>query len=130
MVTRTVKYALSVLRVLAESPGERVLGRDIARVAGIPPHYVSKILSRLQKAGFVESQKGWGGGFVLTKWGARRPLADVWRLFDARWDEGACVFGLKRCNASRPCPLHSRWAGIRGAFEQMLADTPVAQLGG
>ena len=128
MISQTGRYALRILGYLADHPGERALGRDIARDTGIPANYLSKILNQLRKAGFVLSQKGWGGGFVLNARASRQPIARVLELFDGRRDREACIFELKPCDARNPCPLHHRWEPVRTEFDAMLRSVLVRNL--
>ena len=65
MFSQTSRYALRILGYLATNRDRWVLAREIAGETGIPANYLSKILSQLRKRGFVESLKGWGGGFRL-----------------------------------------------------------------
>ena len=128
MVTHTGRYALRILGFLVDRPGERALGRDIARETGIPANYLSKILNQLRKAGFVRSQKGWGGGFLLDGRATRQPIADVLRLFEGRRDTDACVFELRACDANNPCPLHHHWDRVRREYDGMLNSVSVGDL--
>lgn len=130
MISKTAQYALSILRALADRPGERIQGRDIARETGVPAGYLAKIMSRLAHEGFVDGQKGWGGGFRLNPQGAKKPLLHVIELFDGLPDRHECLFGLRRCSESAPCPLHGRWDEIRTSFRRMLSRTKVSQLAG
>ncbi len=129
MVTQTGKYALRILGYLADHPGERVLGRDIAADTGIPANYLSKILNQLRKAGYVLSQKGWGGGFLLHERAARRPIGDVLELIEGPKDNDSCVFELRPCDASHPCPLHQSWDRVRREYDAMLSSVSVGDLG-
>lgn len=128
MISRTAQYALSILSVLADRPGQRTQGRDIARTTGVPANYLAKIMSRLTRGGFVDGRKGWGGGFTLTPRGAKKPLLGVMELFDGLPGRHECLFGLRRCNEADPCPLHDHWEQIRSSFREMLTRTKVGQL--
>jgi len=130
MITQTVKYALQILGYLHSRGKERVRGDEIARATGIPANYLSKILNQLRKAGIVDSQKGWGGGFVLRREALRRPITDIVTIFEGRSARGAqeCVFGLSRCDATDPCPLHPFWESIRGTYDDMLRKTSIGDL--
>ena len=60
MITQTGKYALRILAYLAEHEGERIQGHRIADDTAIPSNYLSKILNKLCKCGWVSSRKGFG----------------------------------------------------------------------
>ena len=128
MISKTAQYALSILRALADRPGKRIQGRNLARETGVPANYLAKIMSRLTREGFVDGQKGWGGGFTLNPRGAKKPLLRVIELFDGLPDRHECLFGLRRCNEADPCPLHGHWEQIRSSFREMLSSTKVGQL--
>jgi Rrf2 family protein len=130
MVSQTTRYALQILGYLADHGGGLVSGDEIARQTNIPANYLSKILNQLRKAGFVESQKGWGGGFALKPDASLRPIGDVLETFEGSGPNGIdeCVFGLPRCDEQNPCPLHSHWAKIRDSYAKMLQGTTIAKL--
>ncbi len=128
MVTQTGRYALRILGYLVDRPGERVLGREIAAATGIPPNYLSKILNQLRKAGFVLSQKGWGGGFLLDRRALRFPIVRVLELFEGRRDNRSCVFELKPCDEHHPCPLHHRWRRVQREYDAMTRSVAVGDL--
>lgn len=129
MLTLTVQYALQILGHLRVGGTRRVRADEIARSTGIPANYLSKILNQLRKAGIVDSQKGWGGGFVLREEALGRPITDVVRIFEGstRGDR-ECAFGLSRCDSENPCALHPFWDRIRGAYSEMLDGTSIGDL--
>ncbi len=128
MISQTVKYALRILGYLADHPGERIQGGQIAADTGIPSNYLSKILNQLRKKGFVLSQKGWGGGFMLAETAGRAPIAEVLTLFEGERDSGTCVFEMRDCDSSNPCPLHDHWERIQSQYLEMLNTTTIADL--
>ena len=130
MISRTARYALHVLAILAARPAERLRGEEIAATTGIPVNYLSKILNQLRKAGLVESRKGWGGGFQLQADAGQRPIRDVLVVFDGleSADRHDCAFGRPACDSEHPCAMHDEWAGVRDGFTRMITATKVADL--
>lgn len=130
MISRTSRYALHVLGFLAARPGVRLSAVEIAGQTGIPANYLAKILGRLGKAGLVDAQKGWGGGFALQPEAAGRPLVDVVELFDGLGsaNPGDCAYGRPRCNADNPCALHDDWLLARNTTAAMLTGKHVSDL--
>jgi Rrf2 family protein len=128
MVSRTGKYALRILGYLADHPDKRVQGKEIAAETSIPANYSSKILNQLRKRGLIQSQKGWGGGFLLDPQALAVPIAEVLELFEGRREAQACIFEFRKCDTSNPCPLHGHWERIRGAYEGMLGTTSIGDL--
>ena len=129
MVSQTGKYALRILGYLADHSGSWVLGREVAAATGIPANYLGKILNQLRKAGYVVSQKGWGGGFMLATGKLRASIAGVVEAIDGRRPADKCVFELGRCNSKNPCPLHEHWQRVNEQLDTMLAQVTIGSLG-
>ena len=129
MISQTVKYALRILGHLADHPGEWIQGDQIAAATVIPANYLSKILNQLRKRGLVQSQKGWGGGFLLQGHALGVPIREVVELFDGPRETGQCVFELQPCDAEHPCPLHQRWERVRHEYQSMLTTLTIGDLG-
>jgi Rrf2 family protein len=130
MVSQTGRYALRILGYLVEHPGRWVLGKDIAAATGIPANYLGKILNQLRKAGYVRSQKGWGGGFMLVPARLRAPIAGVLEAIEGKRADDSCVFELRRCNAKNPCPLHQHWQRVKERYGAMLDEVTIGALRG
>ena len=128
MVTLTGKYALRILGYLAERPETWVQGSQIAADTGIPANYLSKILNQLRKKGYVESQKGWGGGFLMKKKVLKTRIHDVLTYLEGPRDEKKCIFGLRECDDDDPCPLHDRWEAIQRGYKDMLMQVTIGDL--
>src|SRR5580704_17537317 len=68
MLTNKGKYGLKAMIHLAGvEPGRPALVSDIARDNEIPKKFLDTILGELRNAGFVQSKKGKGGGYVLAR---------------------------------------------------------------
>jgi Rrf2 family protein len=129
MYSRTTRYAFHLLGTLARRRDELVSGEELARLTGIPANYLSKILNQLRKSGFVESQKGWGGGFRLDEKSLDRPIMDVLEAVEGQLRAlNDCAFGLPACDENHPCPLHDQWEQVRHASDRMLEETRISDL--
>jgi Rrf2 family iron-sulfur cluster assembly transcriptional regulator len=128
LISQTVRYAFRILGYLADHPGEWIPGEQIAKETGIPANYLSKILNQLRKRGFVQSQKGWGGGFLLEKSAMNTPISEVVELLDGRVKPQECIFGFDTCDLENPCPLHPHWEKITGTMGEMLDTVTIADL--
>lgn len=128
MVSQTGRYALRILGYLADHPGQWIQGSQISSETGIPSNYLSKILNQLRKRGFVLSRKGWGGGFLLKGEAQLTPILNVLELFQGTRDDKQCIFGLRKCDAQNPCPLHEPWEKIQEAYQRMLSGTTISDL--
>ena len=130
MISRTGKHALQILGHLVRNEGEWISGQDIAVATDIPANYLGKILNNLAKHEFVESRKGWGGGFTIHMKAMTRPISEVLEVVEGPTaaESKECVYGLGQCNDDQPCPLHQHFKPIRGAFDDMLNNVTVRDI--
>lgn len=125
MLRRTSEYALRALIDLAQHTEEwPIPGSTIAERAGIPPKYLSAVLSNLVRQGVLESIRGKSGGFSMAHAPEHTSLLDVLTPFEQFGTE-RCPFGNDRCNEEDPCAAHHEWTKVRAAQHQFLHDTSV-----
>ncbi len=87
-----------------------------------------KFYKALVKQGFIESQKGKGGGFYFD---TKKPDLSLKQLIVASQGENifsGCGFGLKQCDDNNPCPLHDKYALIRDALIKLVTEKSVQSL--
>ncbi|NOU96610.1 Rrf2 family transcriptional regulator [Paenibacillus sp. LMG 31456] len=66
--TKATNYALhTMLMLFAASPVKPVGVQQLAESQNVSPTYLSKILTRLVKAGMIESVSGANGGYRLSR---------------------------------------------------------------
>jgi Rrf2 family protein len=129
LLSQTTEYALRAMAWLATAPGgEPVRAVDLSSATGIPTHYLSKILRRLVLAGLLDSQKGQGGGFSLSR--APREIAFIHILsaVDAYPTQGRCAFGWGECDSTDPCPLHNSWSQLGDRILAWASDTSLEEI--
>ena len=137
MFSKSSECALrAMIYIAAQKPGTPVLSRDVAEYLGMPIQCMTKIMRGLAKRGLLESLKGRGGGFVLTRNADSLSILDVVEAVEGRLTPH-CLLGLKVCADETACPVHCQWAQLRGqemevlrhqsigAMAQMLFASPV-----
>lgn len=66
--SKATNYALHTMLMLVEAASVKPIGvQQLAEAQGVSPTYLSKILTRLVKAGMIESVSGVNGGYRLTR---------------------------------------------------------------
>ena len=81
MISQTAEYALRAMVFLA-TQNKAVTGLQIAEITKVPPGYLSKLMHKLVQAKLVLSQRGIGGGFVLSKKPSEISILDVVNAVD------------------------------------------------
>ncbi|MFH1120503.1 MAG: Rrf2 family transcriptional regulator [Bacteroidota bacterium] len=130
MFNKETEYALRglVYIQLQNSEGKRPGIAEIAEQIDAPHFYTAKILQRLVRQGFIESQKGKGGGFYFDSKKPDLPLKEL--IIATQGDNlfSGCGFGLKQCDDNNPCPLHDKYALIRNALNKLVTEENVQSL--
>ena len=130
MLSTTSEHALRALARLAQlTRGEAILGRDLARDAGVPPQYLAKIMLALRNAGLVLATRGTRGGYMLLRPADAVHLIDVVSLFEgpAAWPQ--CLLrGGRQCNSKNPCAAHAHWGKVRDGYLEFLEQTTLHDL--
>lgn len=130
MFKKETEYALRALVYiqLQNSKQRRPGIAEIASEIETPQSFTAKILQRLVKQGFVESQKGINGGFYFDKDKEDLTLKKVIVSIEGDSLFNGCGFGLKHCDENNPCPLHYNYAPIRDAINNLVADETIQSL--
>jgi len=113
-LTLHTDHALRLLMLLAIEPGERHTIEEIAVRYGISRNHLMKIAQTLAQAGFIESQRGRGGGLVLGRAAGSINLGEVVRTTE----DG---FALVEClDQERNTCVIAPACGLRGPLEEAL----------
>lgn len=111
----TAEYALRAMAQIAALGVDGALrAKDLSELAHVPTPYLSKILRRLTAAGLLESEKGHGGGFRLTRPPSKISFADIFAALGEELDSNRCAFGWGDCDKKHPCLLHPAFSQLKG----------------
>lgn len=104
MFSLTTIYSLRAVVVLARKKTP-FLGRAVlSEVAHIPHDYLQKVMSDLESAGYIETRRGPGGGYRLTKPPEEISLWDILAATGGIQRIETCPFGFEF--SANLCPLH------------------------
>ena len=129
MISKTSVHATLALAFLSKLEANAFAGAtQIAAEVGAPPNYLGKLLRQLAESGLVESQKGFGGGFRLSKSADKITLYDVVEPIEkvSKWN--GCFLGRPRCSEKTPCSVHRTWSKIRADYLSFLRQTTIAEI--
>jgi Rrf2 family transcriptional regulator, nitric oxide-sensitive transcriptional repressor len=127
-LTVQTDFALRTLMFLSVSEGHQTID-GIARHYGISKNHLMKVAQRLVAEGYVESQRGRGGGLALAAAPEALNLGAIVRKFE---DVGAFVECFdpttNQCAATPACGLKHILAGGVAAFMAHLDQYTLADL--
>ena len=124
-LTRHTDYALRLLIHLAEAGSERVQIADVAKAQRISQTHLMKVANHLAHLGFVETQRGRGGGVRLAREPRDINLAEV----VCGTEPGTALVQCGACGLmAAGCRLPSIFGQALGAFQDVLARYSLAEL--
>ncbi|MEZ4838624.1 Rrf2 family transcriptional regulator [Flavobacterium filum] len=131
MLSKTCEYAVRATLVIAAETeqGNRISLREIARKIDSPESFTAKILQKLARNNIVDSLKGNGGGFFVSKEKLIQvTLSDIILAIDGEALFKRCSLGLNDCSEIKPCPFHNQYKPIREQLKLALDSTSLADL--
>lgn len=123
------RYALRVMGDLATHEGWVSLG-DVAQRQGISRKYLEQVASLMHKAGYVESLRGKGGGYRLTKRPEEYTLGGILRAAEGSLAPVACLdcTNDELCPQIETCPTVSVWRDLGRVTASFLDSKTLADI--
>ena len=131
MFSKSCEYAIRAsIYVAKQSLKDRKVGqKEIAKAIDSPEAFTAKILQKLTKTNVIRSTKGPNGGFFVETGDVERiKLWNIVFAIDGNSLFEDCSLGLRKCNAEKPCPLHSKFVKIRAEIKDALEKTTLKSL--
>lgn len=100
---------------------------DISKRQGISLSYLEQLFSRLRKNGLVDSARGPGGGYRLSREPVAICVADVITAVDEKVDARRCE-GKSNCGENGPCLTHELWCGLSDQIFSFLEGINLGSL--
>lgn len=131
-ITSSIEYATRLMVCLARAYGEEPLSADkLSQAENVPSDYVNQLLLRLKRGGLVVSQRGTGGGYILSRKPEQIKLGDVLRAVEGRIFEDVCeryTDGSKDCRHQGRCGISPVWQKLGALIEGYLDGIDLSQL--
>jgi len=130
-ISQKCQYSLRAVFELACRLGQGpVRIADIAEAQAIPLRFLEVILSQLKQGGFVESQRGVRGGYILVPRPCDLTVGSIVRFVEGPLGPVGCV----REEPNTDCPLHgncvflSMWRKVGEAMAEIYDGTTFRDL--
>lgn len=115
-LTRHTDYALRVLLHLAVVPSGRATIPEIAEAYGLSRNHLMKVVHHLAQGGFLDTQRGRGGGFTLARTPGEISVGAVVRHSEPDMKMADCA----HCAIRPACGLSGILAEATNAFLAVL----------
>src|SRR5579871_6059697 len=105
-LTKQTDYSLRVLIYLGVHPGRAATIDEVAAAYGISKNHLMKVVYHLSNSGFLETQRGRGGGFHLARDPHLIPIGSVVRSTETDFALVECFEPVNgSCSIHRSCKL-------------------------
>jgi len=128
VLCQAVGYAASALGHIASAGGKPVLVKEIADAARLPAPYLAKIIQTLARKGLVITQRGVGGGVILSRPASEISMFELCVALDDPVVKFSCMLGTAECSDERACPAHKFWTRQRANLHDYLNSMTVADV--
>lgn len=129
MFSKACEYGIKSMIYIAQQDAEGRVGlKEISEATKSPLAFTAKILQILTRDGLLVSLKGPTGGFSLSKDADDISLASIVSAIDGDQIYTGCGLGLESCSEIKPCPLHFKFAKVRGQLSEMLHTTRLREM--
>ena len=127
-LTTKGRYAVTAMLDLAlhHKEGPITLA-DISQRQGISLSYLEQLFSKLRKNGLVDSTRGPGGGYRLSRDAHEVAVADVITAVDEKVETTRCG-GLSNCQDDQQCLTHDLWTDLSYQIHDFLKGISLGQL--
>lgn len=123
------RYALRAMRDLAQHPGWVSLG-DVAERQQISRKYLEQVIALMHRAGYVESLRGKGGGYRLTRKPEEYTLGQILRAAEGSLAPVSCLdcTNDEICPSVDTCPTVAIWRDLGKVTSAFLDSKTLADL--
>ncbi len=127
-LTTKGRYAVTAMLDLAlhYNDGPTTLA-DISQRQGISLSYLEQLFAKLRKQGLVDSTRGPGGGYRLSRAPNDIPVADVITAVDEKLETTRCG-GMENCQDEQQCLTHELWTELSERIHHFLCGISLGNL--
>jgi Rrf2 family iron-sulfur cluster assembly transcriptional regulator len=127
-LTTKGRYAVTAMLDLAlHAQNSPVPLADISQRQGISLSYLEQLFAKLRKKGLVDSARGPGGGYRLSRAAEEIPVAEVITAIHEHVDARRCG-GLANCQNNEPCLTHELWEDLSKQIHDFLTGISLGDL--
>lgn len=126
-LTRKADYGLISLKHMAMKSGS-ASAREISDTYGIPLPLLAKVLQKLARQGFVQSEHGANGGYRLRRAPRDISALDVIRSIDGPIFLTSCFTDDHDCGLSERCNVREPLRKVHEAIQGLLENISIADM--
>ena len=129
LISAKGRYALRcMLDISLNGSEENVKLKDIAERQDISIKYLEQIISALNKAGFVKSERGPTGGYRLSRPPEEYTVGMIIKLIEGDTAPVSCLAEVNDCKNSDRCVSMILWKKLNDSVNAVLDGTTLADM--
>lgn len=126
-ISEAASLALHTMALLAAYPEEVFTNKEIASEIKASEAHLAKVLQRLVREGFVRSERGPRGGFILGKDAHKCTLLDIYECIDGSFAVSDCLLETQSCSGEK-CILDGVLRSVNTIVEKYFTKTKLSEL--
>jgi Rrf2 family protein len=126
-LTRKADYGLISLKHLALA-NTSVSAKDISDAYGLPLPLLSKVLQKLTRTGFLQSEHGTHGGYRLRRNPREITALEVIRTIDGPIFLTSCFTGVDDCSLLERCNVREPLRKVHEGIQNLLGNITIADM--
>ena len=129
LISAKGRYALRcMLDISLNGTEDNVKLKDIAERQDIPIKYLEQIISTLNKAGMVKSERGPNGGYRLSRPPEEYTVGMIIKQMEGDTVPVSCLADVNDCKRSDRCVSMILWKKLNDAVNSVLDGTTLADM--
>ncbi len=117
---------------LASRYGQGVVSTSsLAQMQGVSEAYLEQLMSLLKKEGLVESTRGAGGGYMLSREPSSINIGDILFALEGNTSVTDCVGRCgesSSCSNTASCVTRPLWLKLQSSIDEVLNKTTLADV--
>lgn len=122
-ISEAATIGLHAMIMLAKNEEKMLPLKVIAKSINVSANHLSKVMQRLNKAGFIESIKGFNGGFKLALNPEEVSFLEIYETFDGKLKCGNC---LLTNNCEKNCIFGDLVSSINKQVKEKFSQTKLS----
>jgi Rrf2 family protein len=126
-LTKKADYGLISLKHLAVKESS-ASAKEISESYGIPLPLLSKVLQKLARSGFLQSEHGTNGGYRLRRDPAKITALEVIRAIDGPIFLASCFTEHSDCGVANKCNVREPLRKIHEGIQKLLSELTISDM--
>jgi Rrf2 family protein len=131
-ITSSMEYATRLMVSLArDHEGGPASAEKLSQSENVPVDYVNQLLMKLRRAGIIQSQRGQGGGYSLSRKPEEITVGQILRAVEGKIFEDVCekyASAAKDCHHQAGCGISPVWKKLGIMIEKYFDGITLAAL--